>query len=94
MISASTLLRAAAVSISGIMGWIGLVVPHMARIIVGPDHRKLLHASISIGALFLLVVDDIGRTISSVEIPLGTLTALICAPVFIYYLKGDIVDGP
>ena len=87
IILASTLLTAAAVSISGIIGWIGLIIPHMARMIVGPDHRKLIPASISIGAVFLLLVDDVCRTVTSVEIPLGILTAIIGAPVFIYLLR-------
>ena len=82
-----TLLTSAAVSISGIIGWVGLVIPHIARMIVGPDHKKLLPASISIGAVFLLVVDDVCRTATSIEIPLGILTALIGAPFFIYLLK-------
>lgn len=81
-----TLLTAAAVSISGIIGWVGLVIPHVARIIVGPDHRKLLPASISLGAVFLLLVDDVCRTAAPVEIPLGILTAIIGAPFFIYLL--------
>ena len=82
-----TLLTASAVSISGIIGWVGLVVPHAARMIVGPDHRKLLPASISLGATFLLLVDDMCRTVTSIEIPLGILTAIIGAPVFIYLLQ-------
>jgi len=82
-----TFLTASAVSISGIIGWVGLVVPHAARMIVGPDHRKLLPASISLGATFLLLVDDVCRTATSIEIPLGILTAIIGAPVFIYLLQ-------
>lgn len=82
-----TLLTASAVSISGIIGWVGLVVPHAARMIVGPDHRKLLPASISLGATFLLLVDDVCRTATSIEIPLGILTAIIGAPAFIYLLQ-------
>ncbi|AAM04653.1 FecCD family ABC transporter permease [Methanosarcina acetivorans] len=82
-----TLLTAAAVSISGIIGWVGLVIPHAARMIVGPDHRKLLPASISLGAAFLLLVDDVCRTATSIEIPLGILTAIIGAPFFVYLLQ-------
>lgn len=82
-----TLLTAAAVSISGIVGWVGLVIPHAARMIVGPDHRKLLPASISLGAAFLLLVDDVCRTATSIEIPLGILTAIIGAPFFVYLLQ-------
>jgi iron complex transport system permease protein len=82
-----TLLTAASVSISGIIGWVGLVIPHAARMIVGPDHSKLLPASISLGATFLLLVDNVCRTATSIEIPLGILTAIIGAPFFIYLLK-------
>jgi len=82
-----TLLTAASVSISGIIGWVGLVIPHAARMIVGPDHSKLLPASISLGASFLLLVDNVCRSATSIEIPLGILTAIIGAPFFIYLLK-------
>lgn len=82
-----TLLTAAAVSISGIIGWVGLVIPHIARIFVGPDHKKLLPFSIILGAFFLLCVDDVCRTVTAVEIPLGIVTAMIGAPFFIYLLK-------
>ena len=82
-----TMLTAAAVSISGIIGWVGLVIPHVARMIVGPDHKKLLPASIAIGSFFLLFVDDICRTATTIEIPLGILTAIIGAPFFLYLLK-------
>ena len=82
-----TLITAAAVSISGIIGWIGLVIPHIARMILGPDHKVLLPASTILGAFFLLLIDNISRTLTTVEIPLGVLTALIGAPFFIYLLK-------
>ncbi len=86
VITSCTLLTAAAVSISGIIGWVGLVIPHVGRMIVGPDHRILLPASMSLGAIFLLLVDDVCRTAAAVEIPLGILTAIIGAPFFIYLL--------
>jgi iron complex transport system permease protein len=86
VILSCTLLTAAAVSISGIIGWVGLVIPHVARIFVGPDHKILLTASISLGAIFLLLVDDVCRTAAPIEIPLGILTAIIGAPFFIYLL--------
>nr|WP_319373480.1 iron ABC transporter permease [uncultured Methanobacterium sp.] len=82
-----TLLTAAAVSISGIIGWVGLVIPHIARIFIGPDHKELIPFSIILGAVFLLSVDDICRTVAPVEIPLGIVTAIIGAPFFIYLLK-------
>ncbi len=82
-----TVLTASSVSICGIIGWVGLVIPHVCRIIVGPDHKVLLPASIIVGAIFLLIIDDISRTLTTVEIPLGILTAIIGAPFFLYLLR-------
>jgi iron complex transport system permease protein len=87
IIFACTLITSASVSISGIIGWVGLVVPHMTRMIVGPNHKILLPASLSIGASFLLLIDTISRTFLSIEIPLGILTALIGVPLFLYLLR-------
>ena len=87
IITACTLVTSAAVSISGIIGWVGLVVPHMTRIIVGPDHKILLPASLSIGASFLLLIDNISRTAISIEVPIGILTAIIGVPIFLYLLR-------
>ncbi len=81
-----TVVTASAVSICGIIGWIGLVIPHVARMIVGPDHKVLLPASIILGAFFLLLIDNVARTITTTEIPLGILTAIIGAPFFLYLL--------
>ncbi|HSQ02133.1 MAG TPA: iron chelate uptake ABC transporter family permease subunit, partial [Methanobacterium sp.] len=81
-----TIVTASAVSICGIIGWIGLVIPHVARMIVGPDHKVLLPASIILGAFFLLLIDNIARTFTTTEIPLGILTAIIGAPFFLYLL--------
>jgi iron complex transport system permease protein len=78
---------AAQVAISGIIGWVGLVVPHMARMLVGPDHRAMMPASLIIGALYLLIIDTVARTVTTTEIPLGILTALIGTPVFALVLK-------
>ena len=87
IIAGCTLLTSAAVSISGIVGWVGLIIPHMARMIVGPDNRILLPASLSLGASFLLLVDNISRAVISIEIPIGILTAIIGVPIFLYLLK-------
>lgn len=87
IIIACTLLTSAAVSISGIIGWIGLIIPHVARIIVGPNNKILIPASLSLGASFLLFVDNISRAWISVEIPIGILTAIIGVPIFLYLLK-------
>lgn len=86
VIICSTLMTSSAVSTCGMIGWVGLVVPHIARIVVGPDFRKLLPASILIGSTYLLVVDNIARTAVAIEIPLGILTSIIGAPFFIYLI--------
>jgi iron complex transport system permease protein len=82
-----TLLSASAVSVSGMIGWIGLVIPHIGRMLVGPDNRVLLPTTLSIGASFLLVIDVIARAATGVEIPLGILTSLIGAPFFAYLIR-------
>jgi iron complex transport system permease protein len=82
----ATLLTAAAVCISGIIGWVGLVVPHLARMITGPDYSRLLPMTIVMGASYLLIMDDISRTLITTEIPLGILTALLGAPFFAFLL--------
>ncbi|MGI5880652.1 MAG: FecCD family ABC transporter permease [Syntrophomonadaceae bacterium] len=81
-----TLMTAASVSISGLIGWVGLVIPHLARMIVGPNYQALLPASILLGGAYLLLVDDLARLLASMEIPLGILTALIGVPFFLYLL--------
>jgi iron complex transport system permease protein len=86
VILTTTVMTAAVVSIAGIVGWVGLVVPHVARHVVGPSFGKLLPASLLMGAIFLLGVDDIDRSASSIEFPLGVLTALIGAPFFVALL--------
>jgi iron complex transport system permease protein len=82
-----TMMTAAAVCISGTIGWVGLVIPHIGRILVGPDHKRLLPVTLLFGAVYLLVIDNIARTVSTAEIPIGILTAIIGAPVFIYMLS-------
>jgi iron complex transport system permease protein len=81
------LIVGAQVAVSGIVGWIGLVVPHAARLIVGEDHRLLIPAAALIGAAYLVLVDTVARTLTTAEIPLGVLTALIGAPVFAMLLR-------
>jgi len=76
------LIVAAQVSVSGMVGWVGLVVPHCARMLVGADHRRLLPASLLLGALFLLGMDDLARTLTRQELPIGVLTAIVGTPVF------------
>jgi len=89
VVAAATLMTAAVVSISGVVGWIGLLVPHLARFLVGPDFRRLLPASILLGAGYLLGVDTLARTAARIEIPLGVLTAFIGAPFFIWVLAAS-----
>ena len=86
VVLAATLMTAAAVAISGVIGLVGLVVPHMTRLLVGPDHRVLLPAAALIGGTFLLVVDDAARILAGAEVPLGILTSLIGAPFFLSVL--------
>lgn len=86
VIGACTLLTASAVSVAGIIGWVGLIIPHLARGIVGPDYSRLLPVSGVIGAVYLVLVDDIARLAGPLELPLGVLTALIGAPFFIFLL--------
>jgi iron complex transport system permease protein len=87
IIVSTTFITAAAVSVCGIVGWVGLVIPHLTRMWMGPDHRRLLPASCSIGATYLLLIDDVARTASATEIPLGILTAILGAPFFAYLLR-------
>ena len=86
VIAAATLMTAAAVSISGIIGWIGLLVPHVARLLVGPDFRRLAPVSLVLGAGFMLGVDTLARTAARIEIPLGVLTAFVGTPIFLWLL--------
>jgi iron complex transport system permease protein len=86
VVAAATLMTAAAVSVSGIIGWIGLLIPHFARLLVGPDFGRLLPAAVLLGAGYLLGVDTVARTISTIEVPLGVLTAFIGTPFFIWVL--------
>lgn len=82
-----TLVTASAVCVSGMIGWVGLIIPHVGRMLVGPNHKQLLPASIALGATYLLVIDDLARTVTSAEIPLGILTAVIGAPFFAYLIR-------
>jgi iron complex transport system permease protein len=73
--------------VAGIIGWVGLVVPHAARILVGADFRRVLPASAAIGACYLMAIDDIARAATTAELPLGVLTALVGAPIFALLLR-------
>ncbi len=87
LIVAATLVTAIAVSVGGVIGWVGLVVPHAARIVVGPDHRRLVPMALALGASFLLVIDTVSRVLLPSEVPLGVLTGLIGVPILILLLR-------
>jgi iron complex transport system permease protein len=82
-----TVITASAVSISGTIGWIGLVMPHIGRMLVGPDHKKLIPVTLLLGAIFLLIIDNVARVVAQIEIPIGILTAIIGVPFFLYLLS-------
>ncbi|WP_020500535.1 FecCD family ABC transporter permease [Sciscionella marina] len=86
VIGSATLMTATVVSVAGIIGWVGLVVPHLARLVTGPAFAKLLPVAALLGAGYLLVVDDIARAATAVDLPLGILTALVGAPFFVVLL--------
>ncbi len=88
-----TLITAGSVAVAGVIGWIGLVVPHLARMLVGPDHRLLLPAAALIGAGYTILIDDLARTATLTEIPLGILTAVVGAPVFAILLRRTRAGG-
>lgn len=86
VIASATMITASVTALAGVVGWVGLVIPHIARMLVGPGFGRLLPASILIGASYLLIVDTLARTIAQVEVPLGILTAVIGAPFFVWLL--------
>jgi len=87
VMTAATLATAACVSISGLIGWVGLVIPHFARLLAGSDYRVLMPAAMLMGASFLLLVDDLARMITASEIPLGILTSFVGVPFFLYLIR-------
>jgi iron complex transport system permease protein len=89
IVVAATLTTAASVAAAGIIGWVGLVVPHLARFLVGPDFGKLIPASALLGGGYLLLIDTLARTLGPVEVPLGILTAVIGTPFFIWLLASS-----
>jgi iron complex transport system permease protein len=89
IIACATLMTASAVCLSGTIGWIGLVVPHMARMVVGRDNRFVIPASMLVGALFLLVADTLSRTLSSMSIPISVITGIVGAPLFVVLLAAS-----
>jgi iron complex transport system permease protein len=88
IVAAATLVTSASVATSGIIGWVGLVVPHLARALVGPDFPRLIPTAALLGGGYLLLIDTLARTAAPVEMPLGILTAVIGTPFFIWLLAG------
>ena len=94
VIVCATLLTAISVAISGVIGWIGLVIPHFCRMIYGYDFRRLIPTNMLFGATFLMVVDNVARLATTAEIPIGILTSFIGAPIFVYLiLTGGAIRG-
>ena len=89
VIVCATLVTAASVSVSGVIGWVGLVIPHITRRLVGNNYRYLLPASMLLGSSFLLAVDSVSRNLLSTEIPIGILTSFIGIPFFLYLILGE-----
>jgi len=87
IIGGATLATAAAVCVGGVIGWVGLVIPHIGRMLAGNDNTRLIPLSMSLGACFLVLIDVLSRSLTSSEIPIGILTSLIGTPFFVYLLK-------
>jgi iron complex transport system permease protein len=83
----ATLATAGAVCVGGIIGWVGLVIPHIGRMLVGNNNATLIPVSLSIGAVYLVIVDNLARSLTGAEIPLGILTSLVGGPFFVYLIK-------
>ncbi|MFV0332610.1 MAG: FecCD family ABC transporter permease [Tropicimonas sp.] len=86
VITCATLMTAAAVAMAGVIGWVGLMVPHMARLVTGPRFDRLLPAALLVGAAFMVLVDTAARMIATQEVPLGILTSVLGAPIFVWLL--------
>ncbi|TNJ38622.1 iron ABC transporter permease [Chlorobaculum thiosulfatiphilum] len=87
VILCATLVTASMISVCGIIGWVGLVVPHISRFLAGANHRRLMPVSFLVGAAFMVAVDTVARSAASVEIPVGIITAVLGAPFFIWIMK-------
>ena len=86
VIACSTLMTSACVAVSGMIGWVGLVIPHFARKLVGCDYKYLLPAALLMGGSFLMVVDNLSRIMATSEVPIGILTAFVGAPFFLWMI--------
>ena len=92
-IFASTLIVSCSVAVSGVVGWVGLVIPHFAHALVDPNYRALLPASMAIGASYLLLVDSLARLLATVEIPIGILASILGVPFFIFIFSRNQKEG-
>ncbi len=86
-IAAATLAATSAVAVSGIIGWVGLMVPHLVRMLAGPDHRRLIPLTMAGGATFMILADTVARNLTDFDIPVGIITAVAGAPFFVYLMK-------
>jgi iron complex transport system permease protein len=86
LIVISSLIVALSVATCGQICWIGLVIPHIARTLVGPNHKRMIPVTITLGGLFMLLTDDLARTLTAAELPISIITALIGAPLFAFLL--------
>jgi len=87
VILGATLITSASVAIAGLIGWVGLIIPHIARMLVGSNNQYVLPVSVSIGSMYLLLIDNVARSLTATEIPLSILTAIIGAPFFAFLLR-------
>lgn len=87
LLSAASLITGIIVSFSGIIGFVGLIIPHLARLFVGSEHKRVIYLSLPLGAIFMIICDTIARSIITNELPVGVITSLIGAPLFVYLLK-------
>lgn len=87
LIASASLAVGSAVSVSGIIGWVGLMVPHLVRMAVGPDHRRLMPLSMAAGATFMVLADTLARNLTSFDVPVGIITAICGAPFFVFLLR-------
>lgn len=87
IVVSATLLTVSAVSVAGIVGWVGLIIPHMARMLTGASFAKIIPSSFLLGSIFLLIVDNVARGVGDSELPLGVLTALVGTPAFVFLLS-------
>jgi iron complex transport system permease protein len=89
IVCAATLMTATSVAVSGIIGWVGLLIPHAARMLVGPEFSRMLPVAMLLGASYLLGVDTLARTMARIEVPPGVLTAVIGTPFFVWLLAAS-----